>query len=233
MIAGMPETLSSLMAGAPLFARLAADDRQRLEAVAQVRRYGRGEVIFSEGKPSAWVVAIISGRVKVSKATPGGKDVILELLGAGDPLGAVAAYEGCPFPATATALEDTTCILLPRREFFALMERFPTLARGLLLSLTHRLMEITQRVAELTGSHVEPRFARLFLKLAREMGRQEPDGTLIPVTLTRQELADMTGTTIETCIRLMSRWNKQDIVRTKKTGFVVVQRKMLENLAQE
>jgi CRP/FNR family transcriptional regulator len=232
MMAVMAETLEDLMAASPLFNRLAVEDRRRLGAVAEVRRYGRGDTIFDEGAPSRWVVAIAAGRVKVSKATPGGKDVILELLGAGDPLGAVAAYEGRPFPATAVAIEDTTCILLPRREFFALMEQFPTLSRGLLLSLTHRLMEMTRRIAELTGSHVEPRFARLFLKLADGMGRREGDRTVIPVTLTRQELADLTGTTIETCIRLMSRWNKQDIVRTEKTSFVLVDRQTLEVLAQ-
>jgi CRP/FNR family transcriptional regulator len=86
--------------------------------------------------------------------------------------------------------------------------------------------------AELTGSHVEPRFARLFLKLADEMGRREGDRTVIPITLTRQELADLAGTTIETCIRIMSRWNKQDIVTTGKAGFVIVDRRTLEALAQ-
>jgi CRP/FNR family transcriptional regulator len=232
MMAGMADTVANLVAAAPLFNRIAVEDRRRLEAVAEVRRYGRGDVIFDEGAPSNWFVVIAAGRVKVTKTTPGGKDVILELLGAGDPLGAVAAYEGRPFPATAVAIEDTTCILLPRREFFELMERFPSLSRGLLLGLTHRLMEMTRRIAELTGSHVEPRFARLFLKLADEMGHQEGARTVIPVTLTRQDLADLTGTTVETCIRLMSRWNKQDIVRTEKTCFVLVDRETLEALAQ-
>ncbi len=228
----MEDKPEALLAASPLFRRLAPEDRRRLEAVAELRRYAHGDVIFDEGSPSTWFIAIASGRVKVSKSTPGGKDVILELLGAGDPLGAVAAYEGRPFPATATAIEETTCILIPSRDFFQLTEQFPTLTRGLLLGLTHRLMEMTRRIAELTGSHVEPRFARLFLKMSAEMGRPEGGTVVIPVSLSRQELADMTGTTIETCIRLMSRWNKQNIVRTEKTGFVVVDRKALETLAQ-
>jgi CRP/FNR family transcriptional regulator len=78
---------------------------------------------------------------------------------------------------------------------------------------------------------VEPRFARLFLKLAQEQGRPERGGVFIPVALSRQELADMTGTTIETSIRIMSRWGKQRIVATEKDGFLVLNRGELETLA--
>ena len=93
--------------------------------------------------------------------------------------------------------------------------------------------ELTNRLAELSGSRIEPRFARLFLKLAGEMGRAERGGTFVPLALSRQELADMTGTTIETGIRIMSRWGKQGIVRTDKDGFVILDRLALESAAAE
>ena len=83
------------------------------------------------------------------------------------------------------------------------------------------------------GRMTNRRFARLFLKLAADMGRQERGGVLVPLALSRQELADMTGTTIETAIRIMSRWGKQQIVRTEKDGFVVLDRAALENLSAE
>ncbi len=227
----MPPTIEELLRTAPVFRRLAPEDRQRLGAVSKVRSYDRGEVIFEEGSPSDFFYTITSGRVKIFKMTPAGKDIILEIFGAGDPFGAVAVYEGRPYPASAVALEQTTCLLIPRQEFFSLLEQYPSLTRGLLLGLTHRLIELTNRMAELSGGRVEPRFARLFLKLADEVGRSERGGLLIPMPLSRQELADMTGTTIETCIRIMSRWGKQDIVRTEKDGFVVIDRKALEILA--
>jgi CRP-like cAMP-binding protein len=135
-----------------------------------------------------------------------------------------------PFPASAMALEATTCVIIPRPAFFRLLESNPSLVRGLLLGLTTRLVELTNRLAELTGGRIEPRFARLFLKLGSEMGRADRGGTFIPLALSRQELADMTGTTIETCIRIMSRWNKDDIVRTDKDGFVVLDRPELERV---
>ena len=174
---------------------------------------------------------VTSGRVKVFKMTPMGKDVILEIFGVGDPIGAVAVYEGWPFPASAVALDDTTCVLIERHAFFMLLEQYPSLVRGLLLGLTQRLIELTNRLAELTGGRVEPRFARLFLKLAGEMGRQADGGLFIPMPLSRQELADLTGTTIETAIRIMSRWGKQSIVRTDKDGFLLQDRPALDALA--
>ena len=174
---------------------------------------------------------MVSGRVKIVKMTPAGKDVILEIFGTGDPFGAVAAYEGRPFPASAIALEDTVCLLTPRSAFFALLEQHPSLVRGLLLGLTQRLVELTNRLTEMTGGRVEARIARLFLKLADNMGRPAADGTAIPMALSRQELADLTGTTIETCIRVMSRWGKDEIVRTEKDGFVLLDKAALEELA--
>jgi CRP/FNR family transcriptional regulator len=167
------------------------------------------------------------------KMLPSGKEVILEVFGAGEPLGAVAVYEGRPFPASAIALEDTSCIVIPRRAFFALLEQYPTLVRGILTGLTLRLIELTRRLAELSGGRVEARFARLFLKLAQDVGRPAATGgRFVALPLSRQELADMTGTTIETCIRIMSRWGKDEIVRTEKDGFTVLDTTTLQALAE-
>ena len=214
------------------FRRLQPADRQRVAEVARAHHYPKGGTIFSEGEPSDFFMTIVTGRVKVCKATPAGKEVILEIFGAGDPLGATAAYEGRPFPATAVALEDTECLVIPRGGFFALLEQHPSLVRGLLTGLTHRLVELTARIADLSGARVEARFARLFLKLAKDIGRPGQGGTRIPLTLSRQELADMTGTTIETCIRLMSRWKSESLVDTTGDGFLLRDRAALELISR-
>src|SRR6266542_3254730 len=224
-------TAEDLLRTTPIFSRLTPDDRRKIAAVAAVREFGRGDTIFEQESASDAFYAITSGRVKIFKMMPNGKDVILEVFGPGDPLGAVAAYLGRPFPASASALEDTTCVIIPRQAFFRLLEMQPSLVRGLLLGLTTRLVELTNRLAELTGGRIEPRFARLFLKLADQMGRTDRGGIFIQLALSRQELADMTGTTIETCIRIMSRWNKDDVVRTEKDGFVVLDRAELDKIA--
>jgi CRP/FNR family transcriptional regulator len=213
------------------FRRLQPADRQRVAEVARAHRYPKGATIFTEGDPSEDFFTVVTGRVKVFKMTPAGKDVILEIFGPGDPLGATAAYEGRPFPASAVALEETTCVLVPRGAFFLLLEQHPSLVRGLLTGLTHRLVELTTRIAELSGARVEARFARLFLTLGKDLGKPGTGGTFVPMALTRQELADWTGTTIETSIRIMSRWGREEIVRTDKDGFTVLDRATLEAIA--
>lgn len=226
---------AELLRTAPIFGRLSPADREAVAAVAIVRHYTKGQTIFEQDSPSDAIYQIVSGRVKIFRMMPNGKDLILEIFGPGDPLGAVAVYMDRPFPANATALEDTTCIAIPHAAFFRLLDSTPSLVRGLLLGLTTRLIELTNRLTELTSGRIEPRLARLFLKLATGMGRGADGGhaVFIPLVLSRQELADMTGTTIETCIRIMSRWGKDGVVRTEKDGFVVTDRAALERLAKE
>jgi CRP/FNR family transcriptional regulator, nitrogen oxide reductase regulator len=227
----MSEQVDETLRRSVLFRRLKPDDRQRLAVVATVREFEKGAMLFSEGDGSDLLYTVVSGRVKVFKTTPRGTDVILEIFGPGDPVGAVAVYEARPYPASALALEPTACLVIPRQAFFSLLEIYPTMVRGLLVGLTHRLVELTNRLTELSGGRVEGRLARFFLKLAHDIGQARADGTFIALALSRQELADMIGTTIETSIRIMSRWGKSDIVRTEKDGFVVVDRTALEAVA--
>lgn len=228
------QATGDLLRRSTIFRRLTPEDRQRLADVATVREFQKGDTLFIEGDGSDQLYTIVTGRVKVFKATARGTDIILELFGPGDPVGAVAVYEGRPYPATAVALEPTTCVVIPRQAFFALLESHPSIVRGLLVGLTFRLVELTNRVMELSGGRIEARLARFFLKLADDMGRPAPaGGTFIPMPLSRQELADMVGTTIETSIRIMSRWGKDGVVRTEKDGFVVADRNTLESLSLE
>jgi CRP-like cAMP-binding protein len=225
--------LDAVLRETPIFRKLSPADRATVARAASLRTFRKGETIFEQDTASDAFYTIASGRVKIFRMLPTGKDMILEVFGAGDPLGAIAVYDERPFPASAVAIEETMCVVIPRQHFFGLLEAHPSLVRGLLLGMTVRLVELTNRLAELSGTRIEPRFARLFLKLASEMGRTAPGGTHVPLVLSRQELADMTGTTIETAIRIMSRWGKHDIVRTEKDGFLVVDRAKLDALAAE
>jgi CRP-like cAMP-binding protein len=227
----MTDKIDEILRRSPIFRRLSPDDRQRLAAVAHSRDFEKGAPLFAEGDPSDALYTVVTGRVKVYKMTTRGTDVILDIFGPGDPVGAVAAYESRPYPASAVAIEPTTCLAVPRQAFFSLLETHPTMVRGLLVGLTHRLMELTTRLTELTGGRVEARLARFLLKLADDIGQRRPDGVFIPLALSRQEIADMIGTTIETSIRIMSRWGKDDVVRTEKDGFLVVDRSALESAA--
>lgn len=225
------DPLDDILRRTTIFRRLAASDRRRLAAVGSVRAFEKGVYLFREGDDSDRLYTIVSGRVKVFTTTARGTDLILEIFGPGESVGAEAVYESRPYFDSAVALERATCLLIPRRAFFSLLDSSPSMVRGLLTGLTHSLVELTDRVAELSTGHVDARLARFFLKLADTMGRQAPEGIFIPLALSRQELADMIGTTIETSIRIMSRWGKQGFIHTDKDGFLITDRTVLETIA--
>jgi CRP/FNR family transcriptional regulator len=209
----------------PLLTTLRPADRTALEPLCRIREYDKGDVIFREAEPADRIYFIIDGRVKIVKAV-GTRDLILEILGAGEPVGAVAAFERRPFPATAIAMETSTLLSIPEREFFQLLETRPEMTRNLLGALTMRLMMMNKRLADMTGS-VEVRAARLFLTLSERLGQARGEEIFIPLPLSRQELADLLGTTLETTIRLMSRWQKEHVLLTERDGFVVAKAESL------
>lgn len=216
-------------AAIPLFQSLKPAERDTLRPLVRIRSYEEGQTIFREGEPALMFHFILGGKVKIVKAAPAGGEVILEIFGPGDPVGAVAAYEERDFPATSVALEAASLLSVPRREFFALLAGNPVLARGLLLGLTRRMVELTRRLSE-RSSRVEYRMARLFLTLADRIGKPDKSGTFVPVALSRQEIADLIGTTQETAIRVLSRWGKDGIVVTADGGFRIPDRSRLEQV---
>ena len=203
----------------PMLAGIRPDDRAALEPFCRMRRFEKGEVVFREGEPADRIHFVVDGRVKIVKAT-GTRDLILEILGPGEPVGTVAVFERRAFPATAVALEDSMLLSIPEREFFQLLESRPEMIRHMLGGLTMRLMMVNKRLADMTGS-VELRATRLFLTLSERMGVVRDGVRFIPLALSRQEIADLIGTTLETTIRLMSRWQKENLLLTERDGFVI------------
>jgi CRP/FNR family transcriptional regulator len=213
----------------PILSPLTADDRAALAPLCELRAFEKGETLFEEGDPALFIHFLFVGRVKIVKAAQT-RDLILEILGPGEPVGAVAVFEQRPFPASAIALEPSGTVSIPEREFFQLVERRPEITRRLLAGLTLRLMALNRRLADMTGS-VEYRTARLFATLADRLGRNQGDSVFVPIHLSRQEIADLVGTTIETAIRVMSRWQKEGLVETERDGFLIRKIEALREIA--
>jgi CRP/FNR family transcriptional regulator len=216
----------------PILAVLKPDDRTALSPLCELHAYEKGATIFQEGDVADRIHFLFLGKVKIVKAGPE-RDLILEILGPGEPVGAVAVFEGRPIPATAVALEPSGIVSIPERSFFALIEERPEITRRLLAGLTLRLMSVNRRMADMTGS-VEYRAARLFTTLAERMGQKNADASVfVALPLSRQDIADLVGTTIETAIRVMSRWQKDGIVETDKKGFRIRDPRALASIAPE
>ena len=203
-----------------MFRGLPPDDQKRIAALATLREYRRGDTLWHEGDAAEALTLLVKGRVKLVRRAEGG-DVILELFGEGEPVGALAVYNYMPYPASAVCLEPVTLLCVPRRDYFELLDRHPEFARALIRELTKLVLGLARKVEEMRGQRVEVRIAQLFLNLAERMGKERGAGIEVPIHLSRQEIADLVGTTVESAIRVMSRWGRQRLVITGEGRFTI------------
>jgi CRP/FNR family transcriptional regulator len=220
------------LAALPLLHDLPPSCRAALAASGQLQTFHPDAAILREGERAESLFVVLRGRVKMSRSTPVGRNVILALFGPGEVFGAVAALASRTADATITAIEETQCLEIERGALFQLFGREPRLLEQILPYLARQLVECKNCMVELTGFRVEIRFAHLFLQLGERIGVPRDDAVFLPIRLSRQELADMTGTTIETCIRLMSRWRSEALVETLGDGFLVRDRAALELISR-
>jgi CRP-like cAMP-binding protein len=214
--------LLQFLSASPGFAGIPARDLAALAAVAREETYRVREYIFMEGDPAEWFCIVRAGRVKILRQSRGGKEVVLELLGPGEPFGGVAVIERRPYPASAQTTEASVVLKIPREPIVALSERHPGFIREMALMIGRRLRAAHESVRTLAVDPVEARLAGALLRLAERDGTRGDGGITLPFTLTRQSLADMTGTTVETAIRIMSRWQKSNLVRDDGGRLVLV-----------
>jgi CRP/FNR family transcriptional regulator len=180
--------------------------------VAQEARHRARDYLFMEGDPARWLYLVKAGRVKIVRQSRGGRDVVLEMLGPGEIFGGVAVIEQRPYPASAQAVEASTVLRIPGTAVIALSERHPAVIREMALMIGRRLRAAHDSVTSLAADPVEARLAARLLRLAESDGTRGPRGLTLPFHLTRQSLADMTGTTVETAIRVVSRWLRDGLV---------------------
>jgi len=216
----------------PVFAGLPVRDVEALAAVTREETYRPRDFVFLEGDEAAWVCIVKSGHVKILRHSRTGKDVVLELLGPGEIFGGVAVMERRPYPAAAQATETSVVLKIPAAAALALAERHPSVIREMALMIGRRLRAAHDSVKSLSVDSVEARLAATVVRLAEREGTRGKQGMTLPFHLTRQSLADMTGTTVETTIRVVSRWIRDRIVADDGGRLVLSNLEALRALAQ-
>jgi CRP/FNR family transcriptional regulator, nitrogen oxide reductase regulator len=209
---------------APIFAALDEDDLSLLADISTGKNLGHGEHLFWEGDvaPGFYVIAV--GRIKVSKASPSGKEFVVAVFGPGDILGEVAAFEGKPYPASAQATEPSALLRINTVDFSGFLARHPEVALKIINMLGGRLREAMARLRDLAGERVEQRIAGILVMLSAKFGPNLP--------FTRQEIADMSGTTIETAIRIVARLKQGGMLKTGRGKLTITDEKRLRLLSQ-
>jgi CRP/FNR family transcriptional regulator len=216
----------------PLFAALPPKEIEALGRVAREESYRARDYVFMEGDPARWFCLVRSGRVKIVRHSRTGKDVVLELLGPGEVFGGVAVLERRPYPAAAQAIEASVVMKIPGDAVVTLAERYPSLVREMALTISRRLRAAHDSVESLVVDPVEARLALTLLRLGERDGTRSKQGLTLPFHLTRQSLADMAGTTVETTIRVVSRWIKDGLVVDQGERLVLKDLEALRALAE-
>jgi CRP/FNR family transcriptional regulator len=228
-----PVEAAGPLAGLALFASLSPEELATIEPLFEVQRYRPEDVIFFEGEAPNWLYVVVEGLVKLIKHSEDGRDIILHLAMPGDLIGGVSAFGRRPHPFTAEVMMPAAALRIAGTDFAAVMDDHPAVARQTLDDLIERLTEAHDSMKSLAVERVERRVARQLLKLMRRAGHRTTRGVEIPIPLSRQDVADMAGTTVETAIRVLSRWRRAGTVRTVGGFIVVIEPAALERVAED
>jgi len=219
--------------GAPFFRELAAEAVEAAGSAARRQRVARGSYFFHQGDAAGTLYVLTHGRIKLSQLTPEGDEVLLRFEGPGELFGGVGALAQTAYPASAQAVEDSEALAWGTTRVRELMERYPQLALNALELLAERLRELQDRYRELATQRVEQRLAHAVLRLATQCGRVLPGGILLDMRLSREDLANMTGTTLYTVSRILSRWEQQGIVKSRRERVLLRDAEGLRAIAED
>jgi CRP-like cAMP-binding protein len=184
--------------------------------------YTDGDFLFHEGDEASTYYLIIQGRVKVLQTSAEGINVILHILDPGELIGALPTLGKGTYPATATALGQTECQVITSQDFEDIMRQNPQVAINLLRFAAGKLQASHGRIREMTTERVERRIARTLGRLAFQVGKKQDEGVLLDIPLSRQDLAEMTGTTIYTVSRTIKEWERESILRASRKQIVLL-----------
>ncbi len=203
---------SQLLLQASLFRGLPEQDRQAVLAQARVRDFAAGQFIVHQDELVGELLLATRGRVRLYQLTPDGHQVILHIAGPGEAIVLLPALTGEQSSVSAQAVEATSALAWDEADFRALMRRFPGLGFNAIAILGEHIRLYQDRIRELTTERVERRLARTLLRLAKQLGVRTAQGVLIDLPLSRQHLAEMSGTTLYSASRILRAWEEHGIV---------------------
>jgi len=232
-MAGRRAAVLDVLARGAFFKDLEPSALAEVAAAARERRVGDGEVVFREGEPADRFCVVTEGRLKLTQVGADGNEVILRFVGSGEATAALAIFEGTGYPLTARAVGPTSVLEWDRDTIQAMCRSHPTLALNTVRLLSERLREVQERFRELATERVAQRVARALLRLVRQAGRKVERGVLIDLPLSRQDLAEMTGTTLFTVSRVLSEWEELGILESGRERITVLRPHGLVEIAED
>jgi CRP-like cAMP-binding protein len=204
-----------------LFSNLSPIEMSEIIKTAHIRRADPGEFYFFQGDPADSIFILREGRVKLTQITTDGQQVLLRIISPWDLFAIVGLVSGRSYPVSAQASESGSAYVWNREDLGGFINHNPRLAMNAMQLMTGYVQEFQDRLRELATERVERRLARTLIRLASQSGRKTEEGVLIDLKLTRQDLAEMTGTTLFTVSRILSQWESAELIISKRERVVI------------
>jgi len=220
-----------LLRRCPLFAGLKEDDLKRIRAIASLRQIEKKEVLFSDGEEAKGFYVILSGKVKLFKVSPEGKEQILHIVSAPDAFAEAALFLEGTYPAFAEAMTDSQLLYFPKRDFIQLIEKNPQLSINIIVTLSHFLKRFASLIEELSLKEVSSRVAKYVVDLSIKSSKEGKSPKEVELDLSKTQLALKLGTISETLSRTLAKMKAKRIIDVKKNKIIILNREALEELA--
>jgi len=222
---------TELLRRCPLFAGLKEEDLKRIRAVASLRQIGKKEILFGEGEEAKGFYVILSGKVKLYKISPDGKEQILHIVSAPDAFAEAALFLEGSYPAFAEALADSQLLFFPKRDFIQLIERNPQLSINMIVSLSHFLRRFASLIEELSLKEVSSRVAKYLIDLSLKSAKEGKNPKEVDLDLSKNQLASKLGTISETLSRTLTKMKAKGIIDVKRNKILILNQEALRESA--
>ncbi|WP_026226931.1 Crp/Fnr family transcriptional regulator [Hoeflea sp. 108] len=222
----------SLIAGMPIFQGMAPAELDGMLVKARSLRIAKDQTVFEQEGEAHSFFLLLSGHVRVVKTTPDGQQVIVRYISPGELMGIAHALGRTTYPASAVAAVDCVVLAWPGHLWPEMAANFPNFGAGTYKTVGARLQETQARVVELATEQVEQRVAHALLRLVKQTGRKTEEGILIDFPISRQDIAEMTGTTLHTVSRLLTAWEEKGLVKSGRQKVTVIEPHRLFALAE-
>ncbi len=214
-----------------LFAEFTEKDQRALLDIAIKRIFPKNCSLFGEGDEAHGFYLVISGKVKILKISPDGKEHILHIFGPGEPIGEVAVFSGKDFPASADTLQESLLLYFPRAAFLNLAGRQPQILLNMLATLSIRLRRFAQKIERLSLKEVASRLAEVILEMAPEPDPAKAGSTIVELKITKGQLASQIGTSPETLSRTFKKLTRLGLILVDRKSVVLKDIEGLKELA--
>ena len=230
----MDKEVQDLVRQSSLFKEVSPDGFKQVIEAGVLRSIEEDGFFFMQGDPATHAYVLVEGRVKMIQITPNGQQITLRIMTPGQTYGGIALLNPrAGYPATAQAVEDSTALAWDTQHLRKLVEKEPSISLNVMSLMHGYISELQERQKALVTDRVEQRIARILLKLAAQSGKKIDDGVLIDLPITRQDIAEMSGTTLYTVSRTLNEWDRGGLLEIGRERVVICEPHVLVSIADD